>query len=812
MAGSGRPQQILRKSLKPKRKKVIDSFDLALDNVVSADSDEVTQLLRCLRLIGKFLPSNSPNADEQSEAATDSEPEHPKPIIYGMRKFHATQRTQDTMKDIPQYLEKLRVCESLEDFRGLAANLNGNRHSKVEFSELAFRHMLRNGCCLETLLQFLSDPSLNIQEARNLPRLLEWFFSEPRNTSDSMHLQNWLKRHISLGMLSKRELEDLVEIALHSSRDNFEIQSDIDLRPTILDGLSSSGINQIFDLDGGILNRLLLLAYFDYSRQNLELQSLGFKLFEACKPAQLKYMTKGISSLLTSFLVSTSSDGELYSVDGQISKVLDCLLLGSEIEASRAIASASQATLRHLESSDPTCHVSKQKFNRWWSLLIHHQVFESIRYRSEWLRIERALAQKNLDVLCLYLKHLSNDEKCIFLLRHWFTQDVKDGDDHSQSRVPNSLKLFNHFLLSHKDQKCPFILLFEYLAPRATLDRMVLVRLFSLLNKLELQETSLALFSYFLQSKIPVDLTALAKDIIDFTSPNPRVACTLYKITPLLPLESCPSVAEMMINDSDGGPGVPLGFRDLRQKSLGVSDVYPRTPQEIRRAQIELLNRMAIAYAQASHLYPRVAYRQVHQCYHLLLRSHGPSSLSRNISRAFTQAGVVRPLQELQGVGTRRLDFILQIIRQIEGDEVASKVDELVYTWRHSIIAEKAEKALILQLHRKLGLSPPEDEMTGIIKGEEQRKAEVEQVLHGMPRGRNSWRTLSEGTNAERMIKERTPRDLKFAIATQKAAMKKYRVGEGEGALELVLQGLNEESQARNRAGPVHIIRGEFKT
>ena len=680
--------------------------------------------------------------------------------------------------NLPHYLEKLRACKSLEDFRRMAANLDANRQLKLKFSESAFRQVLHSGCGLETLLQFLSDPSLNLHKARNLPRLWEWYVSEPRNATESMRLHNWLRRHISLGIQSKSELQDLIKVALHSSRDTSGIQADRDLRRAILDGLSFSGVDQISDLGGDMLNQLLLLVSFDYSWQNPELQTLCFRILEVCKPAQLQNMTKGISSLLTSYLVSTSTDKEIHPHDGQISKILDCLMLGSEIKASMAIASASQALLMRLRSSHPTLHLLKRNAHQWWSLLLHHKIFKLIKYKSEWFRVERTLARHNIDVLCIYLKHISDEEKCIFLLRHWFTQDVQHGDDLSARKISDGIQVFSSRLISRKSQKCPFVFLFEFLGSRATTDRTVLLRLFSLLDKLDLQETSLGLYSYFLRSKTSNDFSALAKGIIDFTSPTPLAACTLYKITPFLPLESCPSVAEVMILTE--GLGVPLGFRVLRRQSLGVSNVYPRTADEIRRAQIELLNRMAMAYAQASHLYPRVALRQVYQCYRLLVRRHGRASLSMAFSQAFTLAGLVKPLQERRWVGMTQLKFVLRIIREIEGDEVASKVDELLYIWRNYLIGEKAEGAFDLRLKQKLGLLPPKEGkyhalvemMIEAIKREEQRKAKIAASLAaGKPRGK-----LPGESNSDQLVRERTSRDVKFAVAAQKAAMKKWGI------------------------------------
>lgn len=689
---------------------------------------------------------------------------------------------------MPRYLERLDACKSLEDFRKAAANLDLDIHSKLVFSESAFRQLLVSECKLEVFLQFLSDPFLNARESQNLQRLWGWYMKESRNRIDSMCLHNWLRNHISLGMLSKKELEDLV-----NTSGNYP---EMGLCQTILDGLVSSAVYQVSDLDDGILNRLLLSASCDDCWHNPEVQSLSFKILEACKPPQYRNMVEGISSLLTSYLLSESLDSGIYFLERQVFKTLDRLLLRSKIQASKAIASASKAALKRFESSTSTRSLLKRNLSGWWSFLLHHEKSEFIRHRPEWLRIEHALARHDIDILCLYLKHLSDDEKCVFLLRHWFTQDAGDGDIFRPGSLPDSVRLFQDGLVSRTGTTCPFVFLFHYLGPGVSTAGIMLPRLFFLLNELEMHETSLALFSYIRQSKITVDLTALAKKIINSTSINPQVACTLFKITPSLPLESCPAVAETMIYHPGWNPGVPLGFLDLRQESLGVSDVYPHTSQEICRTQIELLNRMALAYAHASHIYPRVALRQVYHCYQLLLRRHGRSSLGVDISRAFTVAGIIRPLQKSQWVGMEKLNFILRIVRKIEGDQVASRVDELIYMWRDELIRKKAEKASKMQLSRSLGLDDvevnKEVEWATETPRVGKRKAEAPRIIAGEP-----LELLPGEMNADGFVRVHGALNLARARTVQNTALKEN--GIAEGASMQMIQGLGGDMEKESR-------------
>lgn len=701
--------------------------------------------------------------------ATHFGPDHPIPKIRGIKNAHAWQCTQHT-KDVPRYFEGLDTCKSLEDFRRAAANLDPDIHSKLVFSESAFRQLLVTECRLEVFLQFLSDPFLNARESQNLQHLWRWYMKEARDKIDSAFLHNWLRNHIALGMLSKKELEDLVDTSGN--------HPEIGLCQSILDGLLSSAVYQVSDLQGWVLNRLLLSASRDECWRNPEMQSLSFKILEACEPPQYKNMVEGISSLLTSYLLSESPDRGICSLESQVSKTLDCLLSRSQIQASKAIASASKAVLKRFESSASTRSLLKRNLSGWWSFLLHHEKFEFIRHRPEWLRIERALAQHDIDALCLYIKHLSDDEKCVFLLRHWFTQNVGDGDIFRPGNLPDSVRLFQDDLVSRAGTECPFIFLFHYLGPAFSTAGSMFPRLFSLFNELEMHETSLALFSYIRQSKTTIEVTALANKIINSTSINPQVACTLFKITPSLPLESCPGVAEMMIYHPGWNPGVPLGFLDLRQENLGVSDVYPHTPQEICRTQIELLNRMALAYAHASHIYPRVALRQVYHCYQLLIRRHGRSSLGVDISRAFTVAGVIRPLQESQWVGIVKLKFILKIVREIEGKQVALRVDELIYMWRDELIRKRAEEASKMQLARSLGLDgvevTKEVERATETSRDGKRKVEASRVIAGEP-----LEKLPGEMNADRFVRVHGAMNLARARTVQNTALKENGIAEG---------------------------------
>lgn len=802
MAGNGRHPFLLNQRLKPNKKQVVNLIAFERSLIVSTDCEEVNQLPLWLQRID--IPSLTPsNLETPKKRVADARCRHPIAKIRGISDIYPKQHVNIEKTDASHCFERLETCTSVKNLRRATEELDMKNDQKLELSTSAFRRLLETRCNLENILRFLSDPSLNVPEAHNIQRLWRWFINEPRNKTDSLQLHKWIRKHISLGMVSTKELQDLVETALHSSDFCSGTQQDMDLCLSILNGLTTSRVYQITDLNSSILNRLFQLAFCNYSWRNPQLQSLGFKLLEACEPRQLRDMVEGTSALLSSYLVSTGADEDIYTVERQILVILNSLVGSSEIQASRSIAYAIHTILKRFRSSSSDYPLAIRNLGCWWRLLLHHETFELIKHKSEWLRIERVLARDDLDLLCSYLKHLGDHDKCVFLLRHCVINDVEENDDRLFSNVSDFLATLEKNLGDRKSEKYPFVCLLQYLGPKVSTGSNLLPRLFSILNKLEMYDTMLSTFSHLRQMKSPFQISALARLIIDYTLSNSQFACTLFKIAPSLPLESCPDIAEMMIHDPDGSPGGPLGFLALRQSSLGVSTIYPRTVPEVRRAQIQLLNRMALAYAHASHLYPRVAFRQVYQCYLILLRRHGRHSLGVDISRALTVAGVVRPLQKAQWVNTTKLNFVLNIVREIEGDEVASKVDELVYTWRDELIRKNAARASEMRLIESLRVCCPdaEEETTPTQQEIEPTRVEASEA-EALWMADGSLGKLPGETNAEEFLRVRGARDLEYARASQIAAMRKH------GVVDKELLQMNAEISPGSDGGTSRLSRG----
>lgn len=117
------------------------------------------------------------------------------------------------------------------------------------------------------------------------------------------------------------------------------------------------------------------------------------------------------------------------------------------------------------------------------------------------------------------------------------------------------------------------------------------------------------------------------------------------------------------------------------------SKQLPRKPSPLPRAKVKLVNEMAQAFAQAEFRSPRVALRNVLYCALYLRRHREP--LSPELTRALTLAGITRDLLDDNWIGRRKALWILDMVKRVEGDGVAARMEKIVYSWRAEEMARQ---------------------------------------------------------------------------------------------------------------------------
>ncbi|KAL9003369.1 MAG: hypothetical protein Q9188_003763 [Gyalolechia gomerana] len=170
---------------------------------------------------------------------------------------------------------------------------------------------------------------------------------------------------------------------------------------------------------------------------------------------------------------------------------------------------------------------------------------------------------------------------------------------------------------------------------------------------------------------------------------NLRAAYRVFMRSPQVLLDQCPNLAEALILDSENNAKAALeSFHNQRSTAFSevqsTSESYPL--KQLRQDRIDLLERMALAYAKMSHTRPSFAFRCVYDCWSFHKRDKlGP--IRPGMARALIESGIVRPLQSGRRlVSEARLEWILLQVAEAEGKEVMRKLGAAIWQWRDDVI------------------------------------------------------------------------------------------------------------------------------
>lgn len=614
-----------------------------------------------------------------------------KPYNRGLGTFLNRAKSREIKGAIPSFVSRLAFCRHWKDVRKAADDLGVDLQSVPIYKQLAFQKLLENSCEIMILLQLLEELSLNDRGAQNLQSLIRWHLKQPHDESRTALLHEWLRRQISLGRLAGREL-----LALAQTASNLDNTSRIALENrgfllTIAKGLSSSAVFTLGDIDTRTLN--IILGSFSQHTLSIEMENFGLHVIQSLEISKLLEMMSGISSFLRSWILFHSlHQNPMGKLKDRLSMILNTMQRMPKDFVIPSIASMSIGLLSHLKSLSTNRSFFVQSLDTWWSLLVNHDIFKLLNHSDEWLQVERMLLQEDVIIVASYLQNFEDDEKCRFFLQTWFKPNGTQNSICSSLEFEKIQKRFNEDFRELPSLTSPFVIMIQILGGRIAVNGAKFQLLFHLLSELKMHRTMIALIDYFQEYGIAIDDNLIVEQIKKHAYTSPQVAFRLFKNSSL-PLEACPAVAEIMIYNPRFNPNSALSYRQNRQAAPYGSYAYSRTPRETFHAKVELLKRMAVAYANSSFLFPNVAFRHVYRCY-TLHRQFFLGPISGEMSRALTIAGIVRPLQEQQWVSTSRIAWILKIVRKVEGDEVATRMDELIYKWRGLVQRKTGQKVM----------------------------------------------------------------------------------------------------------------------
>ncbi|KAL1639507.1 hypothetical protein SLS58_007939 [Diplodia intermedia] len=188
-------------------------------------------------------------------------------------------------------------------------------------------------------------------------------------------------------------------------------------------------------------------------------------------------------------------------------------------------------------------------------------------------------------------------------------------------------------------------------------------------------------------ARLPIDSRSSAAVIEAMSEENPRQALKFFKSIPDVSLSLCPRLPLRLIEHGS----LP---RDELFALLDRNDPLARVPPEHRHTmtnslstlRLELVHIIAHAYANQTAFPTRHRFRNVYFCYLWLRDRKAP--LQPLFAKALVRAAVTAPLENREWVSTIKLRWVLRLVREIEGAEVAGELDRLVWRWRGDVIRE----------------------------------------------------------------------------------------------------------------------------
>ncbi|KAH7364497.1 hypothetical protein BKA65DRAFT_590821 [Rhexocercosporidium sp. MPI-PUGE-AT-0058] len=292
------------------------------------------------------------------------------------------------------------------------------------------------------------------------------------------------------------------------------------------------------------------------------------------------------------------------------------------------------------------------------------------------------------------------------ILNHWISQDL--------IKRPALTRMMFDVTTSQRGRKDQSTLLYVIDRERENCwDKMRL--LFGILDKLGHHESihTTLLHLNRLRVKVPADIIDVTLERMAIN--DPLLAQKTFRLYGFmryndvpLRIERCPNFVVSMIDNPDFSPrtiwmslGIPL-YESLPSRALAdlVSN-KSRHEKHLSPALVEHFTRMATVFAHCTKRTQRAAFRNVMQCLFHLRKHNAP--ITPKFTRAMVHAGITRKILSDGWIAKERSAWLLELIEQVEGTDVAVTVHEVVEAWNQHVSARVSRRDRDLNV---LGVGP----------------------------------------------------------------------------------------------------------
>ena len=611
------------------------------------------------------------------------------PLPKWLTEFESTRQDDDRMtKKVDAHAQQFRMPKLLKPDSGFLDRLGSCRSSESvcswatehnielrKYSRLAFRQLVKERISLPDLIIALDIPALDTSGNRKY--FLENQLRRPLTEEDADALRAWIKNRTSLGSCSEAEILNVAILISESPelKDNGELRTN--LANAIFEGLQSSTILGLQDVNNQIL--IVLLQSIAQGTMTSDSMTLGMEILEALQTSRLSQLRDNIP---TFFQASFRAQAILQERKKRVphldfvsrSLKLLCSLPDDVVHDTILATLVAISDIRSDPLIDP--QVLAELLDLWWSILAKSNTFDFQTQRRARSRIERFLEHQPLKYLALYLRYLDDEGKAEYVLQHWVVSKLRsDAQRRAVGRFTRLCRM--------REDETPFLHLLRIARDTGQLSGEMIQRVFNLLQMLQMPATIADILVSSGTYRFAINETIVLQTIRKHFESRPRIVLRIFKACTQLRLDRCPDLVHRLISDPHTHPNAPMELYHSR-KCYSVSEADPQGFESMRQARARLLATMALAYSEALHLTPRMAFRRVYRCYRCIIDKH-LGELPVDLAHAFVKAGIIRPLQMGEWVSTAKHRWILSFVRQLESPEEADKLDLLVYQWRGAV-------------------------------------------------------------------------------------------------------------------------------
>ena len=583
----------------------------------------------------------------------------------------------------PAAWDDMRKCRDVKGLYDWAATYELD---VKKYSRLLFVRMCHLGLPLSVRLRALEDAVLGT--VGNLNFLLDWQLRKQEEgrlhnrlkSDDIALLQEWMKQQFACGLKSEEEIIVFLRFISRLSDANDVDESLLLNLIASFEGLQSSSILGFKDL--GAETQLSILGFITQGPVTRQMLEMGLRFVEDMP--RLELMSKSekkaafIAGVIRAHTLRREHDEHILQTSEIMPTILKTIWNLPLASACSVIFITTKALVDdHLRMPSSEAAVVRLP-DAWLSALAQERLFRRKFYLRG--RVEDFLGAQKQEVAVPYLQHLGQRKKVSFIIRHWIGP---------RSRLSRSQVRYTSDEPRPASEKEPtWMSVFRTIREGAPETRELRTNVKEMFKKLQMSHQSETIIQIVKQARNsasviePSDVLYAVREHLD---DQPKLAERLFRLCPPLGLECCPELAEQLILDPENNPDNALRY--VRERSRFIGPWSELWHEGVLGARIKLLGRMALAYSMALHLPARVALRYVSKCYYQHRKERlGPVPVA--LARAFTLAGLIRPLKNSQRISPDQVGEILSFIRSVEGGDVGDRVHEAVYQWRGIILKE----------------------------------------------------------------------------------------------------------------------------